>query len=376
MVIKRPAPTESVWVPPAWDFLGEPRGQVRVGVITPSLTVGGAERHILTLLKSTRRELRWVGVAVTQPEHLRRDVAVEAERVCPVGIGWGAAVELARRCDVVVTWGIPGWWERLPDPLPCPVVMVSHGSGEWTRRVTEGSERAAALVAVSRVALEPFSPAERRRAVVIPNGVEPERVKVTVPRAETRRRWGVSETAKLIGYLGRFSSEKDCGALVRAVATLPDGWCGAFIGRASGNEEVELREAVARECPGRMVFPGVTDDVGSALRALDWLLLASDQEGFGLVIAEAWLAGVPVVCTPVGIALEEPELVRTVSIGASGAELAETFLSDAADARRLRRRVERARRRAARRYGAERSGREWARLIRSVTGALTRMPAW
>ena len=35
-------------------------------------------------------------------------------------------------------------------------------------------------------------------------------------------------------------------------------------------------------------------DVGSVLAGFDYLLLASDEEGFALVIAEAWLAGVPV----------------------------------------------------------------------------------
>lgn len=340
-------------------------------MITPSLTVGGAERHILTLLRSTsRKELRWVGVAVTQPEFLRRDVATEAERTCPVGVGWTAAAELARRCDVVVVWGIPRWWERLPQPLPCRVVLVSHGSGEWTRAVLEGCERAAALVAVSQVALEPFRESERGRAVVIPNGVEPGRVRARRRRAEVRREWNVPQGARLIGYLGRFSSEKDCDALVRAVAALPEGWRGAFIGRATGDEEQVLREAVERVCPGRIVFPGVTQDVGSALGALDWLFLPSEQEGFGLVIAEAWLAGVPVVCTPVGIALEEPELVRTVPIRATGQELAATFLEEAADPIRVQGRAERARLRAGERYTAERFGREWTKLCGLVVRQL------
>lgn len=152
MVIRRAAAVAvSEWVPAAWELRGTPGRRVRVGMITPSLTVGGAERHILTLLRSTDPEVVcWVGVAVTLPEFVGRDTAAEAERTCPVGIGWKAAAELSRCCDVVILWGIPRWWERLPHPLPhtgpgrCPVVLVSHGSGEWTRAVMEGCERAAA----------------------------------------------------------------------------------------------------------------------------------------------------------------------------------------------------------------------------------------
>jgi len=69
------------------------------------------------------------------------------------------------------------------------------------------------------------------------------------------------------------------------------------------NQEDFLQSALAASDERAKVFPAVRH-VGDAYAALDVLLLASENEGFGLVIAEAWLAGLPVVCTGVGIVRE------------------------------------------------------------------------
>jgi glycosyltransferase involved in cell wall biosynthesis len=61
-------------------------------------------------------------------------------------------------------------------------------------------------------------------------------------------------------------------------------------------------EALARSLgvDGRVRFAGYREDVGNAYGAMDVFALVSAREGFGLVVAEAMLAELPVIATAVG----------------------------------------------------------------------------
>jgi len=93
--------------------------------------------------------------------------------------------------------------------------------------------------------------------------------------------------------------------------------------------EKELRDLVTRLNLADIVeFVGWSDDVGQLLKGFDVFVSASRSESFGFVIAEAMLAGVPVIATQTEGARElisDPSLGKLVPIG-SHEELADGIL--------------------------------------------------
>lgn len=84
----------------------------------------------------------------------------ELERESPVPIFWGkeSFPRLAERCDTLVVWGIRGLANLIPG-FSGEVVVVSHGSGEWTKELIADQMRSAPharFVAVSEAAAVPI----------------------------------------------------------------------------------------------------------------------------------------------------------------------------------------------------------------------------
>jgi glycosyltransferase involved in cell wall biosynthesis len=132
-----------------------------------------------------------------------------------------AALEAAvYNADILITWGVQNLAE-LVRGLSISVVLVSHGSGDWSIRAVRSSESGAShFAAVSEPALLPFSPEIGKRAVVIHNGIDVERATPTVPRRTIRSQWGLYDHHRLIGYDGRYSGEKNLAAAAWAVKEL------------------------------------------------------------------------------------------------------------------------------------------------------------
>lgn len=353
------------WLPlPAEDRSPVP---LRCGLLTPALELGGAERWIISLLQATDARIAWQGVALTLPHRFHPEIRAEVEACCPVLVGETGVADLSSACDLLVLWGVEGWRDLLPEDYRGAVVLVSHGADRWTAQVFQGSEAAQALVAVSEVALQPLAEPERGRAWVVQNAVDPARVVPRRDRAAVRAAWGVAPDARVLGFLARFTPEKDPLAVARTVRYLPPEWVGVMVGWVPDLPELQRQaEAIA---PGRLRWPGPTEDVGSALSAMDTLLVASEAEGFCYALAEAWLARVPVVSTRVGIAREYPELVREIPFRAHGAHIAAALLTEIADAEGTAARVARAHTVARDALSPARFGRCWSGALLTAAGA-------
>ena len=337
----------------------------RVGFWTPILyRAGGTETWHETLLSHLHPDrVELVGLAVEKPDEFDPVMAAKIRRVCPVEAGPEAMTSLALRCDVLVFWGLAQPAKYLPSGERRPFVIgVSHGDGSsaFSRDVMRlANPDVDAFVAVSRAALGGIPELRREAAVIIPNGIDPSRLEPKIDRAEQRRRWGVREDAKVLGYLGRISEEKNYRALAEAVRWLPPPWVGVLVG-----DGTEMRDAQAHafaRASTRVYFPGcvVPSEVGSALHAFDVLLVPSHEEGFGQSIAEGWLAGVPVVSTPVGIARDHPEWIWALPPNPEGPEIArEVQWAD-----RQRHALPRIADEAAEYYGAAIMARRWEALL-------------
>lgn len=299
----------------------------RVAFWTPILNrIGGTETWHWTLFDHLdSRRVQVVGFGVLDAGECDPLMAERFRRFCPVVAGPAALAELASRADVVVTWGLARPNEILPHGPRPPVIAVSHGDGTSTFTVECMKLASPAVdwfVAVSQAALDGVPADRRQHASVIPNGIDTRRLQPKVSREEQRRAWGVPPHAKVLGFLGRASEEKNPTALAKAIRALPPEWVGVFVGH--GTEWADVQATGFATAGTRVFWPGIvmSDDIGSALHAFDVLLVPSHQEGFGQVIAEGWMAGVPVVSTLVGVARERPEWVWQLPKDPTGPEMA------------------------------------------------------
>jgi glycosyltransferase involved in cell wall biosynthesis len=148
------------------------------------------------------------------------------------------------------------------------------------------------------------------RSYVVYNAIDVSRFN-RLPRAEARAQLGLPADALLLGMICRLVWEKGCADLLSVIERLPERWHGVICG--DGPEKNDLqRECEARGLANRMHFLGSQDDVQPIYSALDAYALLSHYEPFGLVLAEAMAAGVPVFGIQSGGEFDEPEfpLVR------------------------------------------------------------------
>ncbi len=153
------------------------------------------------------------------------------------------------------------------------------------------------------------------RVHVLPNGVDSTRFERPRPRADVRRELGVPDSAALVLGLGELTTRKNFGL---AISRLP-GWVAAghdvhLAIAGEGDQEAPWREQAGRiGVADRVHWLGFRRDVPDLLEAADVLVHPARVEGFGYVVAEAMMAGRPVVASD---ASSLPELVEAGRTGA------------------------------------------------------------
>jgi glycosyltransferase involved in cell wall biosynthesis len=173
-------------------------------------------------------------------------------------------------------------------------------------------------------------PSDRR--CFLPNGVDTERFQRADDRerAQLRARLAVG-SGPLFVYAGRLVPEKRVEDLLSA-------WAGVraadpraeLVVLGSGPCEIELR----RMAPAGVQFPGDVPDVAPWLRAADVFVLPSRTEGLSNALLEAMAAGLAVVATAVGGAVDLIDDGHSGRLVAPGQPLAlrDALVSVAADA--------------------------------------------
>ncbi len=122
------------------------------------------------------------------------------------------------------------------------------------------------------------------------------------PSGAFRARFGIPETAPLVGIVGRLVPIKHHALFLAAMANvaraMPEARF-AIIGDGELREALEA-QAAALGIAQAVIFTGWQDDLPSIYGALDCLVLCSKNEGLPSAVIEALVAGVPVVATAVG----------------------------------------------------------------------------
>ena len=349
---------------------------IRVLHAITGLEVGGAELALARLLSAvdpTRvtsevvsltpggpvaAQIRQLGVPVHEIG------ATGARQVLPAFVRLRSLVERGR-FDVVQTWlhhadllagvaacgaGVPVVWGLRMGDLTAER-RVTRAVG-WANRRLATRVPTAIVACASSVAAEYVDRGyPQERVVVIPNGyaVRPTASDGGLVRAEC----GIPSEALVVGRVGRWHPMKDhvgfllaAGPLLSEHPTLHL----LLVGAGVDPDNPVLAEAVqATRAPERVHLLGRRDDMPAVYAGLDVLCSSSSSgEGFPNVLAEAMLAGVPVVTTDVGdsaaivgeVGWVVPPAQPTPLRGALAAALAEGASERAERGRRSRQRIE------------------------------------
>jgi phosphatidylinositol alpha-1,6-mannosyltransferase len=170
----------------------------------------------------------------------------------------------------------------------------------WIERRTMA--RASGIIAFGRTVFDVVSPRTPRGTPirVISPGVDVTQFGTdSTARSAVFDRYGWTEGIPVVGFLGRFVTEKGCLFLTRVLDRLEMPWRALFVG--FGPLEAELRAWSRRHGDRVRIETAVQhDDVPRYLNAMDVLCAPSQttdgwREQFGRMLIEAFACGVPVV---------------------------------------------------------------------------------
>ena len=315
----------------------QPAQELRVAHVIGRLSIGGAEKHFVSLLNEIRASERWAiftspsGEGATLEDQLDPDIEIIRFPVRKRSAVWGV-YRLSRRLrmtgvNVVHTHM---FWPSLYGVAAArlagvPVIVTTeHGENKWkgaSHRFLE--RRVISAFAKRRFCVSEAILAARRDIDRVPEEILALTVNGTpVPRTPARL-W--SNERPVIGTVGRAVTQKNYHLFVDVVNEVRkrghdvDAY---LIGDGPLLEEV--RAHIARQNLSDHVFtPGMSQDVESWYRKFDIYLISSDQEGQPVSLLEAMSYGLPIVTTDVGA------IGKTMRHGKEG------LIGDAGDVRQL-----------------------------------------
>lgn len=311
--------------------------------------IGGAEQHVLTLLKGldqTRFSPRLVCLVPGPFAALAQENKIPAETLpmrFPLDLSpLPRLVRLLRQKNIhlVHTHGsranLLGRLAAKQSRIPC--LSTVHSSlahdylSPWSARTALALDRltlplTAEIITVSEYLAQEVALRYGRQPVTIYNGQAP----LTFPdpasaRSRFRSRWGIPAEALLLGTIGRLHPAKGQTYFIQAAAQLLPAYPNLhllLIGDGPLRPELEL-ELKRSSLP--YTLTGYLPQAYQALPSMDLFVLPSVSEGLGLVLLEAMQAGVPIAASAVG---GIPEILRNGKDGLLVAPGNATDLSEA-----------------------------------------------
>jgi glycosyltransferase involved in cell wall biosynthesis len=255
----------------------------------------------------------------------------------------GATVITAQYCHTAARAAARRWPSELVPPLERGYRVFNSIAAVRSERRAAQHPRLRALIAVSRRTLREWCDSYQAAPplqAVIPNGVDCSRFK---PGDGCERRalgdeLGIPESGRILLLVGALV-RKGVETALRALPSLPPHTYLVAVGAGPQSRVTALAEKLGVQNRVRLVLPA--PDVERYFRAADVFFFPTRYEPFGMVIAEAWAAGLPVVAAETAGALEwatAGEDVLTVADAgdaAAFAAAADRILNDSRTARQL-----------------------------------------
>ncbi|MFL5540228.1 MAG: glycosyltransferase family 4 protein [Longimicrobiaceae bacterium] len=277
-----------------------PGSEIRCVYYRPAARGGGDEAPSEGLRLYPTRSRHRAAFLADLPRTLRRALAggwrphlVSVQTPWEEGVaGWALARALGARF-------VP----QLHFDLFSPAWLREHPLNRWRRlvagRVLRGGDVVRVVSAGLRDAVARELGVAAERVCVVPVGVRftPD----AAARDAARAALGVEPGGAVVLFVGRFHAAKNLPLWIEAARRVAAAVPGArFVLAGDGPEAADVRaRAAAAGIAGRTAFPGAVghERLPALYAAADLFMLASDHEGFGRVIVEAGLAGVPTVAT-------------------------------------------------------------------------------
>jgi 1,2-diacylglycerol 3-alpha-glucosyltransferase len=204
-------------------------------------------------------------------------------------------VKQARRLKIPAVYTFHTQYDQYAHYFPLPKVMVQKIARD---RICSFARQVDRLTAPAQSVVELLRGYGVESPVtVLPNPIEPGIFQNPDP-GNVQERYGLAGKRVLLS-VGRLGREKNLGLLLRALATLHHDFpMLRLIVVGSGPAADSLRqEAAELGIAGKVIFTGrVTDqELPSFFHAADLFIMTSLTETFGIVMAEALAAGIPVV---------------------------------------------------------------------------------
>lgn len=244
----------------------------RVGFMAATYQeIGGTETFHRTLLPELRHLVRIAGFHATS---------------CPGDTSllkvpyYQSRKELIDQCDTIITWGI----DDIRDCAGKMVISVHHADtgSDWSDRLQLLPE-INLIVCVSKDVPSHLSKLTSTPSVCIPNGV-----KRTEPSGRRVRDEFVIGDRKIVLWPHRWSNEKQPELAMKVAKCLPEDY-------------VMVMTDELREIDPKIFFVGKQGNIADWLIESKCVLSLSTYEGFGYSVAEAMIAGVPVVSYERGV---------------------------------------------------------------------------
>jgi glycosyltransferase involved in cell wall biosynthesis len=200
--------------------------------------------------------------------------------------------------------------KRLPQVR---AVVVFHGVTRLRRADQTLFEQFSAeqltLAAVSQTLAHSLEGYLKRPVAVLRSAFDPVAFRAAaLSREQARARLGLPlDAVPVLGAVGRLVDDKGFGCLLEAFASVLPGWPDArlvIVGEGPARSALEARiEQLGLQ--GKVSLPGHLADAATLYRAFDWVAIPSTQEGLGLILQEAVMAGVPVLTSDLAVFREQ-----------------------------------------------------------------------
>lgn len=155
--------------------------------------------------------------------------------------------------------------------------------------------------------------------LVIPSGLELEQFKNAPNKQDARNYFGINSTAVLFGLIGRFDPQKGQLLLLEAMKIAKNkDFHVLLLGEPTLHEGREYSEAMMtfiseNNLPNRVHIHPFMNEIPVFYAAIDWLVMATKAETFGMVTIEALASGRPVLGSNAG---GTPEILESGKLGA------------------------------------------------------------
>lgn len=159
-------------------------------------------------------------------------------------------------------------------------------------------------------------PKERIR--IIPSGIRLEELQTGEDRASAREKLELPQDVFLFGLIGRFDPQKGQMLLLEAITRCKEtDFALVLLGEATKNEGAsyyENMQAFIREhgLEKRIFIRGFRKDISTFYKAVNWFVMASKAETFGMVTIEAMACGTPTLGSNRG---GTPEILENGRLG-------------------------------------------------------------